>query len=141
MLELIFLSPLLVVVGLAALTRYAVCRRPFTAVGWAIFAAFSAGAFFLPLTMGVWIPDFVGTSRTLARATTASGYSFRVIQVWNRIDFYTTTLYVTAPDGSTTGPLLDGDDAKSWKVPIVIDEANRLATVTLSGGRPKVVAW
>ena len=141
MLELIFLSPLLGVLAGALIARFAVRRRPFAARGWAIVVALAVGAFFLPLAAGVWIPDFIGTTRTLATATSSSGYSFRVTQVWNYCDFYTSSLYITAPNGSISNPYLDGDDSKSWSVPIAIDEQNRIATVTLSGGRAKTFQW
>jgi len=141
MLELIFLSPLLVVAVSALIARFAVRRRPFAARSWAVVATLAVGAFFLPLAVGVWIPDFVGTTRTLANVTSSTGYSFRVAQAWNYCDFYTTTFYITAPDGSVTDAYLDGDDSKSWSVPIALDEANRIATVTLGGGRQKVIYW
>ncbi len=141
MLEVIFLSPLLAVLAGALIARFAVRRRPFAASGWGVVAALAAGAFFLPLAAGVWIPDFAGTTRTLATAASSSGYSFRVTQAWNYSDFYTTSLYITAPDGSVSNPYLDGDDSKSWSVPIAIDEQNRRATVTLSGGRAKTFQW
>ena len=140
MLALIFLSPLLAVIVGALIARFAVRRRPFRALGWALVAALFVGAFVLPLAAGVWIPDFFGTTRTLATATSSTGYSFRVTQAWGS-DFYTTTLYITAPDGHTTDPILDGDDSKSWSVPIALDESNRIATVTLGGGRPKAIHW
>jgi len=54
----------------------------------------------LPLVVGVWLPDLISApERTLAEARVAGGDSFRVIQYWNRCDFYTTALIHTAPDG------------------------------------------
>lgn len=141
MLELIFLSPLLAVVAGALLARFAVRRRPLAPLSWAVVAALAVGAFVLPLAVGVWIPDFIGTTRTLAIATSSTGYSFRVSQVWNYCDFYSTTLYITAPDGSVTEAYLDGDDEKSWRVPITLDVSNRIATVILSGERPRPIHW
>ena len=141
MLELIFLCPLLTVLVGALIARFAVRRRPFRAFGWALLAALFVGAFMLPLAAGVWIPDFFGTHRTLAATTSTDGHSFRVVQTWNYSDFYTTTFYTTQPDRSATDTILDGDDHKSWSVPIALDEPNRIATLTLSGGRTKTLHW
>lgn len=108
----------------------------------AIVAAFFAGSLGLPLLVGIWLPDVVSAPRrTLAEHRSTDGYSFRVIQFWNRIDFYSTHLHVTAPDGSTEVFVLDGDDRKSWHLPLVINEQNRTATVTLSGDRVRRVKW
>jgi hypothetical protein len=95
----------------------------------------------VPLAMGVWLSDISGGSRVLASKTLPSGYAFRVVQYWNHVDFYTTELRITAPDGTTSGEQLDGDDAKSWRVPMSIDESRRVATVTLGGGRVRAVYW
>ena len=43
---------------------------------------------------------------------------FEVIQYWNRSDFYNTELTHTDPAGRETRHVLDGDDSKSWRVPI-----------------------
>ncbi len=141
MLEFIFLSPLLAVFVGALIARFAVRRRPFRAVGWVLVAALSIGAFALPLAVGVWIPDFLGTSRTLAATTSPDGHSFRVVQRWNYCDFYTTTFYTTQSDGSATETILDGDAHKSWSVSIALDEPNRIATVTLNDGRTMTTPW
>jgi hypothetical protein len=96
----------------------------------------------MPLLMGVWLPDvFFARKHTLASDTLANGYSFRVVQYWNRIDFYTTELEVTSPYGQTEVHTLDGDDSKSWRLPLVVDELRRTATVTLGGGRVREVTW
>jgi hypothetical protein len=96
----------------------------------------------LPLAVGVWLPDIISAPRkNLAEQTLTSGYQFRVVQYWNRIDFYSTELRVASPDGRTQVHTLDGDDEKSWRLPLVIDEANRTATVTLSGGRSRKIEW
>jgi hypothetical protein len=71
----------------------------------------------------------------------SNGYSFRVVQYWNRCDFYSTELHVTSPDGQAQLHTLDGDDSKSRHVPLVINEQARTATVTLGGGRVKQVDW
>ena len=141
MLELILLSPLLVVFIGACIAGFSGRRRWFGVLGWGVVIALSTGAFFLPLSVGVWIPDLIGTTHTLSSVTTSSGYSLRVTQAWNYVDFYSTTLYVTAPDGSTTDTVLDGDDTKSWSVPVALDEPGRTATVMLGGGRSRVIHW
>lgn len=96
----------------------------------------------MPLLMGVWLPDVAFARRhTLAATTLTNGYSFRVVQYWNRFDFYSTELQVTSPDGSTEVHTLDGDDSKSWRLRLVVDELRRTATVTLGGGRVREVDW
>jgi len=96
----------------------------------------------LPLLIGVWLPDaFFGGTRTLASVSLTNGYTFRVVQYWNHVDFYSTELHVTTPDGHTEIHTLDGDDAKSWRVPLTVDEPGRVASVTLSGGRLRTVNW
>jgi len=50
-------------------------------------------------------------------------------------------LRVTSPDGSTETHTLDGDDSKSWRLPLVIDEQRHTATVTLGGSRVRKVDW
>jgi len=110
----------------------------FSCLGMAILCA----ALFLPLLIGVWLPDvFGGSDRTLASATLTNGYSFQVVQYWNHIDFYTTELRITSPDGKTDTRTLDGDDAKSWSVPMKVDEQLRVVSVTLGGGRLKQESW
>ena len=102
------------------------------------------GVIFLlvPLLVGVWLPDVLFADRpTLASKTLANGYGFHVIQYWNHVDFYSTELHVTAPDGRNLVHTLDGDDIKSWRLPLVIEEQHRTATVTLRGGRVRVVDW
>lgn len=96
-----------------------------------------------PLIFGVWLPDvFGGDPRTLAEASTAgSGYRFRVVQYWNHVDFYSTELHVQGPDGENKVHTLDGDDDKSWRVPMRVDEADRSVTVTLSGSRLRTLHW
>jgi hypothetical protein len=96
----------------------------------------------LPLLIGIWLPDVISAPRhTLAEQRLASGHSFRVIQYWNRADFYNTELLRTSPDGTVETHVLDGDDNKSWSVPLVVDEQRKTATVTLGGGRVKKVDW
>ena len=96
----------------------------------------------LPLLIGVWLPDVISApERTLAQQRLASGHTFRVVQYWNHVDFYSTELRVTSPDGSSETHTLDGDDSKSWRLPLVIDEQRHTATVTLGGGRVRKVDW
>ena len=98
--------------------------------------------FVLPLFVGIWLPDvFFAPQNTLAERRLASGHSFRVIQYWNHGDFYNTELLHFFPDGTAATNVLDGDDNKSWFVPLVIDEQQKTVTVTLSGGRLKTVNW
>jgi hypothetical protein len=96
----------------------------------------------LPLLIGIWLPDVISApEHTLAEQRLASGHSFRVIQYWNRCDFYNTELLHTSPDGAVETHVLDADDSKSWRVPLVVDEAHKTVTVTLGGSRVKKVDW
>lgn len=96
----------------------------------------------LPLFIGVWLPDVISAPRhILAERRLASGHSFRVIQYWNRCDFYNTELLHFSPDGTVETQLLDADDSKSWRVPLLIDELHKTVKITLSGGRVKTVDW
>jgi|SRR6185369_7202656 len=96
----------------------------------------------LPLLIGIWLPDVISAPQhTLAEQRLASGHSFRVIQYWNRGDFYNTELLHTLPDGILEKHVLDADDNKSWSVPLVIDEQRKTVSVTLGGGRVKKVEW
>lgn len=110
---------------------------------WIIVACAAALALLLlPLCIGVWLPDvFVATPRTLAAATLPDGQAFRVIQYWNHCDFYNTELIHTSPDGTTETNVLDGDDSKSWSVPLVVDQDSMTVTVTLGGNRQRTVTW
>ena len=139
--EIICLSPLLLVLVCAIYARYSIYRRPIRLRGWAVITSLAVGAIFLPLTQRVWIPDFLGTRRTLATTDASSGYSFCVTQEWNFGDFYNTSLWITAPNELAKEFLLDADDGKRWTVPIEIDESTRTAKVSLGGRGPKVIHW
>ena len=142
MLDLILLSPLLLVIAAAFAIRFGILRRSFRAPGWTILAVCTVIAFILPLGWGAWVPDILfAPHRTLATTASLGGYSFRVVQYWNRFDFYSTELHVTSPNNSTEVVTLDGDDNKSWSVPLAVNETNRVASVTLSGGRTKDIQW
>lgn len=107
-----------------------------------IFGLLFGVLFGLPLIIGVWLPDVISApEHTLAEQRLASGHAFRVVQYWNHIDFYSTELRITLPDGSTETHTLDGDDSKSWRLPLVVDEQHHTATVTLGGGRVRKVDW
>jgi hypothetical protein len=96
----------------------------------------------LGLPLGVWLPDvFIPIRHTLASATLTNGYSFRVIQYWNHVDFYSTELHIKSPDGRTDIRTLDGDDWKTWRVPMTLDEEQRVVSVTLGGNRLRMEKW
>ena len=95
----------------------------------------------LPLSIGVWLPDmFSSRARTLASTKLADGTDFRVVQYWGS-DFYTTELWHTTSDGQQHVEVLDGDDCKSWHVPLSVDSQNRTVSVTLCGDREKTIRW
>ncbi|MGJ8658041.1 MAG: hypothetical protein ACSHX6_16460 [Akkermansiaceae bacterium] len=141
MIELVFLSPWLFVVAIALILRFVVLRKRFQADGWVGFSVFSVIALALPLAMGVWVPDFLGYTTSVARAETSSGVVIKVEQRWNYVDFYDTSVVVRYPDGHERQITLDGDDNKSWSVPMELDEDRRVAKITLSGGRYRSVGW
>lgn len=118
--------------------------KPRTKMFWQVAASIAAPVLLLllPLRIGIWLPDvFIDRVYVLAEAHAVDGTRFRVEQFWNHADFYTTTLYVTHRDGAVTEHLLDGDDNKSWSVPLVLDEQRRVVTVFLGGNRAAERAW
>jgi hypothetical protein len=103
---------------------------------------FVALALLVPLLIGVWLPDcFYSRVREIASARLADGTDFRVTQYCDGCSDYMTELWITYPDGRRERQTLDGDDNKSWHIPISIDPASRTATVVLSGDRQKKVSW
>lgn len=96
----------------------------------------------LPPLLGVWLPDVITASEhTLAEARLASGHVFRVVQFWNRVDFYSTKLRITAPDGTTVNHTLDGDDRKRWRATLTLDELNHTAAVGWGSGLLRKITW
>jgi hypothetical protein len=96
----------------------------------------------LPLLIGIWLPDVISAPRhILAERRLADGHVFRVVQYWNRSDFYNTELVHLSPNGTIETHLLDADDSKSWHVPLLIDEQHKIARITLNGGRVKSINW
>ena len=96
----------------------------------------------LPLVIGIWLPDVILAPRAvIAEATTSSGDRFVVIQYWNRCDFYNTELVHTDSSGIKHTHVLDGDDSKSWSVPISVDESKKQVTVVLSGNRSETIDY
>jgi hypothetical protein len=108
--------------------------------GIVLVALVTAGAMLLPLQVGVWVPDMIAAPRkVLAEARRENGESVRVIQYWNRCDFYSTELWYVGTNGVSRTCTLDGDDSKSWNVPLSVDWETKKARVTLGGGRLRVV--
>ena len=108
----------------------------------AIIGIVSGAVITLPLLIGIWVPDVISAPRhTLAEQRLAGGHVFRVIQYWNRCDFYNTELLHISPDGKVDTHVLDADDNKTWSVPLAVDERHKTATITLGGGRLKTVDW
>lgn len=96
--------------------------------------------FWIPLQIGIWLPDVILAPRqVLAEQRSPSGEVIRVIQYWNRVDFYSTELEYIDKDGKVDGFTLDPDDSKSWTVPLVVDWKTKTAKVTLGGGRLRTV--
>ena len=115
--------------------------KRYIVVSSAVLAAFTV-ILVLPLTVGVWLPDvFSRAERTLASVQLPDGAELRVVQYWNRVDFYTTELWHTTPTGHRDVQVLDGDDCKSWSVPISVVPEEQTVAVTLCGGREKTVRW
>jgi hypothetical protein len=110
---------------------------------WIRILVLAAGALLaLPLLMGVWLPDVItANEHTLAEERLASGHVFRVVQFWNRVDFYSTELRVTKPDGTTENHTLDGDDSKRWRATLTLDELNHTAEIKWGNGGRIVTSW
>ena len=138
MLELIFLLPLIMVLLGISVNRYANHRRANSPFAWLVVTSLVCGAVALPLWMGVWIPDFLGIESTLAKSQSSSGHTFRVVQRWNYSDFYTTTLEVTNPSGTSKSVVLNGDDPKLWRIPLIVDETARTVSAAYCGRRVDV---
>src|SRR5205814_9655969 len=65
-----------------------------------VLCAIVAAVWALGLLIGVWLPDVVFAPRsTIAYTKLPSGYTFRIVQYWNRVDFYSTELHIISPDG------------------------------------------
>ena len=142
MLELIFLSPVAAVIAVALIIRYRVKKKPFSRLGLSAVVFSLAAAFALPLAQGVWLPDFLGQSRTLARTEGATGARFELFQAWNYIDFYTTELRVTQADGTSKIVMVDGDASKHWSASLAINEDQRTAKAIYSNGfQSHDIAW
>jgi hypothetical protein len=107
-----------------------------------VMIAIAGAVVIVPLQVGIWLPDvFLARRHTLASHTSTNGYRFRVVQYWNRVDFYSTELHITSPTGQTDVRTLDGDDSKSWSVPMSVDEQSRVVLVILGGGRMRTETW
>jgi hypothetical protein len=90
----------------------------------------------LPLLIGVWLPDVLVPRRhVIAKYQVDDGNHFEVVQYWNRSDFYNTELLHSRPDGTKSIYVLDGDDSKSWGVPIDFDSARNIVSVRLGRAR------
>lgn len=139
MIEIISLSPsIIVIIGVLAY-RYAIRRKPLPQLGWGLAVVGFVVAFYAPLAMGIWIPDFTGKSRLLGQTADSTGQRLEVVQFWNHVDFYTIELVITKTDGTISRKLIDGDSSKSWMALITVDEAKRTATVMSNGiGYPAV---
>jgi hypothetical protein len=142
MLELVFLSPVVAVITGALIIRYRVKKKPFSRLGLSSVIFCLVAAFAFPLAQGVWIPDFLGQTRTLARTESSTGARFELFQAWNYIDFYTTELRVTQTDGTSKIVLVDGDASKHWSASLAINEDQRTAKAVYSNGfQSHDVAW
>jgi hypothetical protein len=99
-----------------------------------------AGVFVPPLLIGVWLPDVVFVPRSvLAERRSPDGEVVRVIQYWNRVDFYSTELHYIPTTGLSIVSTLDGDDYKHWHVPLAVDWKKKQAKVILGHGRLRTV--
>lgn len=96
----------------------------------------------LPLGVGAWLPDiFFGNVNVLASKKLASGHSFKVIQYWNKVDFYNTELHYILPDGQLKVTTLDLDDSKTWWTPMYVNADKKQVTVTLGNNRVRTLNW
>lgn len=97
--------------------------------------------FFLPLGIGIWLPDVFGQRHTLCSKTTSTGDRISIVHYWNNVDFYNTELHVTAPDGTTSISILDGDASKTWSASIEIDPSEKSGRFRLPNGRVGELTW
>ncbi|HUS37589.1 MAG TPA: hypothetical protein VM680_19730 [Verrucomicrobiae bacterium] len=96
--------------------------------------------FFAPLLIGVWLPDVASAPRNvLAEERAGNGEVVRVIQYWNRVDFYSTELHYAGTNGAATVCTLDADDSKHWSVPLEVDWEKKKAKVMLGAGHLRIV--
>jgi hypothetical protein len=101
-----------------------------------------AAILLLPLAIGVWSPDLLsGRSHTIAQQRLRDGSEFRVVQYWNRVDFYSTELHHVFPDGHDQTWVVDGDDRKRWRIGMTVDENARTVLISDRGGTSRTVKW
>jgi hypothetical protein len=94
----------------------------------------------VPLLIGIWLPDlFIQNNIVLAERRLPSGDSFRVIQYWNQ-DCYYTVLEHRGPQGLKT-QVLDCEDRKRWRVPMSVDERNKMVSISLGWSGVRKVGW
>ena len=138
----IFFIPSLIVLSLTFGYRYIFLRRPLGIRRWFVTASLAFFlSLFLPLTMGVWLPDVFGKQHTLCSGTTSTGYQVSIVQYWNHVDFYTTEARITAPDGVTSISIVDGDASKTWTATLEMDPSQKGATYRLPNGRVGTFTW
>lgn len=77
--------------------------------------------------------DLFGRRRTLALQRLPDGNTFRVLQHWNGIDFYTTEFQHQSPQDDITTIGLDADDDRRESVALSVDE--RLHTASVNMGK------
>ena len=140
-LEFIFLIPTIAVVLVLVVIRYLIRKRPWGMSACLGIPLILASAICMPVASGVWVLDFLGSTNELAKTSTASGHEIRVIQQWNYVDFYTTSVQITAPDGTVNETVIDGDDGKRWKATISINPASQIATIASPASPKKTVSW
>ena len=83
--------------------------------------------------------DLFGRRRTLALQRLPDGHTFRILQYWNGIDFYTTELQHQSPNGVVTTVCLDADDRRET-VPLSVDERQHTASIQ-TGRETAGVKW
>ncbi len=93
---------------------------------------------FLPLLIGIWIPDAVTQNvNVLSEKTLSSGSVVKVIQCWNKKDFYNTELVQVDSDGEQRYVVLDYDDSKHWSVDLEV--SGHVATIDFADSIPKEI--
>ncbi len=103
--------------------------------------SFVLAALLLPLIIGVWLPDILlGQQRVLAEQTLPTDQTYRVVQYWNYVDFYTTELRVLNADGSRQRCIIDGDDNLHFAADLALGDAPAAASrpVTVSYRREEI---
>jgi len=76
----------------------------------------------------VWLPDiWFAPHRVLASMSLKDGSNIKVVEFWNRCDFYTVELQHITMAGETNSVVIDPDSPKVWFCKLRADDKGRVA--------------